>query len=137
MQDLKRLASYAAKGCRAELLRTAETLLGSPLIRHGFTTIGELNLHKVGRPLRLVYLCEQVVIGPANHGYRLEVAAKNLCRNRASVRLRSFSIRGSQKGKAVLRWFSEPPNKALVSLFGSHYFADSAPLKAGEVAENL
>ena len=26
--DLKRLASYAAKGCRAELLRTAETLLG-------------------------------------------------------------------------------------------------------------
>ena len=28
MQDLKRLASYAAKGCRAELLRTAETLFG-------------------------------------------------------------------------------------------------------------
>ena len=33
LRDLKRLASYAAKGCRAQLLRTAEMLLG--VIRDG------------------------------------------------------------------------------------------------------
>jgi hypothetical protein len=59
LRDLKRLASYAAKGCRAELLRTAETLFeGSEKQSLGHEKVRQKLVHviDISRISPIVYL---------------------------------------------------------------------------------
>ena len=60
MQDLKRLASYAAKGCRAELLRTAETLFGVQSDADSFGGLREIKKGVVLTP-RLIIISAIIV----------------------------------------------------------------------------
>jgi hypothetical protein len=68
-----------------------------------------------GDPIWVLYRAEQVVIGPANHGYAWVDFAKDYCTAMGLRVSRPMPQRGFRKCGTLGAWLSEPPNKELAS----------------------
>ena len=75
------------------------SVLGGMICSYSFTSVAcEAYLHEAGRPSWFVFVCEEVVIGPANPAYVWVTCTKELCTKMVLRVSGPMLKRGSRKG---------------------------------------